>query len=398
MRINGQGTLSGGEIQDIQSGLRVHDISLAAEGTGQQIRIRQFRGLAGDGSVSGTGTIDLSQTDIPVNFTLTAQNARPLVSDRLSATMDANLRITGTVKREIVVAGNVDVTRGEITLPEKAPPTVVVLDVRRPQKGPAEPEAEPSLASIRYDLTITTRGRVLVRGRGIEAEVGGTAGVRGTASMPEITGGFDLRRGTFTAAGRTFMLTSGRVTFDGISIRNKIDPALDLVAENSTAGITAKIAVTGYASAPRIELSSTPTMPADEILARVLFQQSTAQLSPGQLAQLAETAVSLTSGGSGFDPLGAVRRQLGLSRLNLGGGGEETSGTTVEAGKYVFRNVYVGAKQGLEGGTQAEVQVDLTNRLKIVGSVNTGANTTVTQGAKQRETGSSIGLSYQFEY
>jgi translocation and assembly module TamB len=139
-------------------------------------------------------------------------------------------------------------------------------------------------------------------------------------------------------------------------------------------------------------------MPADEILARVLFQQSTTQLSVGQLAQLAQVAVSLTSGGSGFDPLGSIKRQLGLSRLSVGGGGEDISGTTVEAGKYVFRDVYVGAKQGLEGGTQAEVQVDLTNRLKVVGTLNSGVSTTVTQGAKQRETGSSLGLSYQFEY
>jgi translocation and assembly module TamB len=300
---------------------------------------------------------------------------------------------------EILVAGNVDITRGEIRLPERVPPTVVVLDVRRPGAGPVTTEAEPSFASVRYDLTITTRGQVVVHGRGLEAEVGGTAGFRGTTAAPEITGGFNLRRGTFTVESKTFMLTTGRVTFDGISIRNKIDPALDLAAENTSGGITAKLAIAGYASAPRIELSSTPTMPSDEILARMFFQQSAAQLSPGQLAQLAQAAVSLTSGGSQFDPLGSIRRQLGLSRLDVSGGGEAAaSSTTVEAGRYVSRNVYVGAKQGLEGGTQAEVQVDLTDKLKVVGTVNTGASTTVTQGAKQRESGSSIGLSYQFEY
>jgi len=222
--------------------------------------------------------------------------------------------------------------------------------------------------------------------------------MRGTTDDPQITGGFDLRRGTFTVAAQTFMLTTGRVTFDGVSIRNKLDPSLDLAAENTTAGITAKLAVTGYASAPRIELSSTPTMPADEILARMLFGQSAAQLSPGQLATLAQAAVSLTSGGSRFDPLGSLRRQLGLSRLDVSGGSTTASGATVEAGKYVFGNVYVGAKQGLEGNTQAEVQVDITNQLKVIGTVNSGASTAVTQGAKQRESGSSIGLSYQFEY
>src|SRR5687767_1396023 len=46
----------------------------------------------------------------------------------------------------------------------------------------------------------------------------------------------------------------------------------------------------------------------------------------------------------------------------------------------------------------AAVPVLLTDRLKAVGTVNAGANAAVTQGSKQQETGSSIGLSYEFEY
>jgi translocation and assembly module TamB len=305
------------------------------------------------------------------------------------------------MRREFLVAGNIDVVRGEITLPEKVPSNVVVLDVRRPGAMPAMVEAPSSFADFRYDLTITTRGRVSVRGRGVEADVEGTTGIRGSADAPQITGGFQLRRGTFTVASRTFNLTTGRVAFDGVSIRNRIDPTLDLAAETNSGGITAKLAVTGYVSQPRIELSSTPTMQPDEVLARMLYQQSASQLSPLQLAQLAETAVALTSGGSGFDPLGSLRRTLGLSRLNVSSTQDATSGmsgTTVEAGTYVLRNVYIGAKQGIEGGTQAEVQVELADRLKLFGTVNTGTNAAVTQGAKQRESGSSIGLSYEFEY
>jgi translocation and assembly module TamB len=247
-----------------------------------------------------------------------------------------------------------------------------------------------------------------VRGRGIEAELEGTIMIRGPSAAPQVTGGFELRRGTFTVAGRTFVLTTGRVTFDGAGIRNRIDPTLDLAAESTSGGITAKIAVTGYASAPRIELSSTPPLPSDEILARVLFQRSAAQLSALQLAQIAEIAVSLASGGSGFDPLGSIRRRLGLSRLSIGSGtttsptgsttSQATSNTTVEAGTYVLRNVYVGARQGLHGGTQAQVQVDLTDRLKVFGTVAAGSTAAVTQGATQQDTGSSIGLSFQFEY
>jgi translocation and assembly module TamB len=395
--LRGRATLAQGEVQDAQRSLRIQDIAMTAEGTGQRVRITQFSGRAGNGTITGDGSIDLSDATIPVSFSFTARNARPVVSDRFAATVDATLRVTGAVRSELLVAGNVDVTRGEITLPEGVPPSVVVLDVRRPGEIVATAEAASSFANIRYDLTITTRGGVSVHGRGIEAEVAGTTLVRGSANAPAVTGGFDLRRGMFTVAGRTFDLTSGRIAFDG-SIGDRIDPTLDLSAEMTSAGITAKIAVTGYASEPRIVLSSTPTMPQDEILARILFQRTAAQLSPIQLAQLAETAISLASGGSGLDPLGSLGRSIGLSRLSVGSTGGPTPETTVEAGRYVLGNVYVGATQRLEGGTQAQVQVELRNRLKIIGTVNTGGDAAVTQGAKQRESGSSIGLSYEFEY
>ena len=120
-------------------------------------------------------------------------------------------------------------------------------------------------------------------------------------------------------------------------------------------------------------------------------------------------AVSLASGGSGFDPLGSLRRTLGLSRLSIGSSsapttttgtgttGQQTN-TTVEAGTYVLRNVYIGARQGLQGGTQAEVQVDLTRRLKAFGTVAAGSSAAVTQGSNQQDQGTSVGLSFQFEY
>ena len=411
-RLSGRATLANGEVQDVQRALRIQGISMTAEGEGERIRITDFTARAGDGTITGNGTIDMSQADMPIEVMLTAKGARPFVGDRLTATTDANLKLTGAVRGQLLLAGDVDVTRGEITLPEKVPATVVVLDVRRPGMAPGQPmeERAPLFSDLRYDLTVTSRGRLSVRGRGIEAELDGTLTIGGPSTAPQITGGFELRRGTFTVASRTFDFTRGRVTFDGVGISTRIDPTLDLTAENTSGGITARVTVTGYASAPKIELSSTPTLPQDEILARMLFQRSAAQLSALELAQLAEIAVSLTSGGTGFDPLGSIRRTLGLSRLSIGStgtptattgtgtAGQATSSTAVEAGTYVLRNVYVGAKQGLEGGTQAEVQVDLTRRLKVFGTVNAGSNAAVTQGSKQQDSGTSVGLSWQFEY
>jgi len=210
-----------------------------------------------------------------------------------------------------------------------------------------------------------------------------------------------MNHGTLSLAGQDLEFTTGKVSFDGASVRNRLDPTLDFVAQTSSGGTTATLTVGGYVSAPRITLTSSPQLPQDEILAHLLFQQSVKQLTPLQLAQIAQIIAEL-GGGAGFNPLGAIRKHLGLDRLAVGsttGGasGSETQ-TTVEAGKYVARNVYVGAKQNLSGGTQARVEFDITRNLKAQATLSTTTNATVTKGNTAQDNGSSVGLSYQFEY
>ncbi|HEX3756979.1 MAG TPA: translocation/assembly module TamB domain-containing protein, partial [Rhizomicrobium sp.] len=133
-----------------------------------------------------------------------------------------------------------------------------------------------------------------------------------------------------------------------------------------------------------------------------LFQQSVKQLTPLQMASIAQGIGSLGGIGGGFDPLGALRRSVGLDRLAVGsttaGASGSQSETTIEAGRYVARNVYVGVKQDISGGTHTQVQFDITRHLKAQATVSAGTNATVTKGSSLEDNGSSVGLSYQFEY
>jgi translocation and assembly module TamB len=196
-------------------------------------------------------------------------------------------------------------------------------------------------------------------------------------------------------AGETLNFTSGRVSFEGDSVAGKLDPAINFVAQTVSGGVTASLTVSGYADKPTIALSSSPDLPQDEVLAQLLFGQSVKQLGPLQLAEIAEALASLSGAGFG-NPLTAVRQGLGLDRLNLSSDGTNTGGT-VEAGKYVANGVYVGAKQGTSGGTQAQVQVDITKHLKLETTVGTGG-APATGATPQSDAGSSVGLTYQFEY
>jgi translocation and assembly module TamB len=142
-------------------------------------------------------------------------------------------------------------------------------------------------------------------------------------------------------------------------------------------------------------------MPQDEILAQLIFQQSAKSLSAMQLASLAQAAASLGGGGGGFDPVGAMRKSLGLDRLAVGSTPSANGGSgsaTGEAGKYVLHNVYIAARQDVSGGTRALVQVDITKHLKAQAQVNTGARAATTPSSPVQDNGDSIGLSYQFDY
>ena len=234
--------------------------------------------------------------------------------------------------------------------------------------------------------------------------MGGDLHIGGTTASPAVTGGFHMIRGTFALASSQLTFKEGRVSFSGTGLKGKIDPTLDFKAETMVGNTTARLHITGLADAPQFELSSDPSLPQDEILARLLFGESASQLTAVQLAEIGVALTTLAGvGGSGPNPLAKVQNALGLDRLSVGGGtstgtqGSQSSGATVEAGRYVSSRVFVGAKESTTGFSQVEVDVDLSKHLKLQSRLGNG--TATTQGTTpENDPGSSVGLLYQFEY
>jgi translocation and assembly module TamB len=401
--------LSGGDLQDYPRGTHLSDVSATLDADGEQLQLKQFTAHAGKGTISASGTIGLGGGDLPVSLQLTSHGAKPFASDLLTATIDADLKISGALRSKLNATGSVQIDHADINIPNALPPDVVVLTVIRPGEKPV-PVAKTPATIVMLNLTMTAPRAVFVRGRGLDAELGGQLHIGGTSADPDISGGFDLRNGTVNVAGATLTFTSGRVGFNGYGVKKKIDPTLDFEATNNTGAGSATLKVTGYADAPVISLSSIPEMPQDEILSRLLFGVSVTQLTPLQLAQIGAALATMggVGGNSRFNPINAVQRKLGLDRLAIGGGsnnsgaatgtaGETSNAATIEAGRYVSRRIYIGAKQSTSGATQAQVQVDLTKSLKLQTTLGTGGGTV--QGATpQNDPGSSVGITYQFEY
>ena len=398
-RASGGVTLSGGELRDYTNGISLSDIEAKAEAQGDIVRLTHFSAHAGHGTVTGSGSVDLKSAGLPVNVTFQAHNARPIVSDLITATLDSDLKLQGKLGQHVRLTGTVRITQGNINVPQKFPPNVAVLDVRRANSLPPQPSPPGMIVGL--DVAVTSPGRIFVRGRGLDVEVAGDIKVSGTTASPRILGALTMRRGTLSLAGTTLDFQSGEISFTGGGPRGALDPTLNFVAQTSSNGVTATLKITGTASQPKLELTSTPPLPQDEILAQLLFHQSVKQLSPFQVAQVAQAVASFSGIGSGFDPVSAMRRSLGLDKLSIGSASSangENSGTSIEAGKYILHNVYLGARQDLSGGTHAVVQVDITKNLKAEAAVTTGTRTTATTSTPLQDNGDSLGLTYQFEY
>ena len=140
-------------------------------------------------------------------------------------------------------------------------------------------------------------------------------------------------------------------------------------------------------------------------MALLLFGKPAQQLTAFELAQIGAALATLSGvGDNGLNPLVKIQKTLGLDRLTVGSnttttatGGTENQGAAIAAGRYVSKRIYIEGKQTTAGTSQVQVDVDLTKHLKL--QTRLGNGTAVTQGTTpENDPGSSVGLSYQFEY
>ena len=128
-RINGTANLRNGDVTDFALGAHVSDLAATMQANGDTIRLSSFTGKAGTGTLGGSGTISLAAT-MPIDLQFTANDARPVAGDLVTALIDANLTVQGRVKGELQAGGTLHVRRADIRIPDKLPPSIAVLPVR----------------------------------------------------------------------------------------------------------------------------------------------------------------------------------------------------------------------------------------------------------------------------
>jgi translocation and assembly module TamB len=386
--VSGLVSISGGRITDPGANIDLTGVNLLAGLEGDRLVIRNASAsLAGGGGLTLSGTVGLG-AGLPADLTLALAGARYSDGQLFSADLGADLSITGPLSGGATIAGTVDIARAEITVPETFAGDADLIDVRHidPDAGtratleriasvmPRTDGGDPS-APYRLDVRINAPSQVFVRGRGLDAELGGQVRVAGPLDALAPVGAFNLIRGRLSLLARRLDFTNGAVTLTG-----NLDPFINMTAQTSNGDLTAFVTIIGPASDLDVRLSSSPSLPEDEILARILFGEDIGSLSPAQLAQLAAAAASLAGGGS--DLAGGLRGALGVDDLDVVQ--DEEGGVAVRAGRYLSDNVYLEVEAGADGA-ETSINLDITDSVTARGSATTGGD-------------SSIGLFFERDY
>ena len=108
------------------------------------------------------------------------------------------------------------------------------------------------------------------------------------------------------------------------------------------------------------------------MLSQLLFGSSVTSLSPTEAIQLAAALNSLRGSGGGFSPLGKLRSVAGFDRLRILGANAQTGqGTSLAAGKYIARNVYVEVITDARGFTATQLEIALSKAFSLLSSTST---------------------------
>jgi len=356
-------------LESAVTGMVIDQLATQARFSGPQLIFTQMTGrTSGGGSLSGRGTATFAGGRTSLDLSFNATQALLLNRDDVAARVTGPLQIRSNGQSG-TISGNLKLDRGLFRLGRAtASSAVPKLNVRESGLAPEDVIEPEQLQPWRLDIKLAGSD-LRVEGLGISSRWTTDLQVGGVADAPRFTGRADLLRGDYDFAGRNFRLDHGIIRFRGES---PPDPQLDIRAEAQVQGLDARVLVQGTGLKPEITFASSPALPQDELLSRILFGTSITNLSAPEALQLASAVAALQSGSGSLDPINALRRAVGLDRLRVVPGDVATGQkTSIAAGKYVTRKLFAEVITDGQGYSATRLEYQMTRWLSLLSTVST---------------------------
>ncbi|MCB1655057.1 MAG: translocation/assembly module TamB, partial [Pseudomonadales bacterium] len=320
--INGNVALTGGEVSGPQLPTNFENLQLTANINGETAQLNGgwTSGKQGQGSISG----DVAWGKATAVNVLVKGNHLPVtVEPYAKLEVAPDLKISLNANNTLMIAGTVNVPKGEIVVRELPPSTVKISDDTVIVGQQVSDEAPPMVVDM--DINVVVGQELLTfSGFGLNADLAGQVHI---GNNMDTRGELRLNNGRYRAYGQRLTIRRARLLFAG-----PIDqPYLDIEAVRQTDDVIAGIRLTGSAEQPTTQIFSEPAMSQEQALSYlVLGRPLTGTGEDDNL--LAQAALGLgLMGSSGITT--DLANHLGIKDFELDTEGSGNDTAVVASGK-----------------------------------------------------------------
>jgi translocation and assembly module TamB len=316
-RVNGQLTLQNATFSSLSIPLGISNANGAIVFNGDSAIIKTLTAESGGGKLNVSGFASFSET---VRFALqaSASNVRVRLQQGLSATTDANIRLTGTAGNSHVT-GNATVNR----ISYAAQSDVGSMLARSPPPVQPVQNSTSILANMKLDLRVRSLPGMMVESslsEDLQTDI--DLRVRGTAADPGMLGRINVSAGKLVFFGTNYTVDTGSVAFyDPV----RIEPLLDVSLETQAQGVNVTVRVTGPVDNMKLSYTSNPPLQFQEIIS-LLAAGTTPTSDPTLLANqpalpqqgIQQMGESALLGQAVANPVGnQLQRVFGVTQLKI---------------------------------------------------------------------------------
>ena len=343
----------------LDQGVKFTDGHFRAEFRDQVLRLDELTLRGGDGTLTGQGRLSLENGSPVMQLSLEAQKLDVLASPDRQLTLSGKSELSAT-GQAVRVSAQLKADRGSIELPKAEMPTLsrdVVVLGREKTVANKQPTY-----NVAYDLDFALGDHFFVKGKGLDAQLGGALKLTGTqGALPSSRGSIRVIKGNYAAYGQRLDIERGFLNFQG-PLDN---PGLNIVAMRKDQLVEAGVSVTGTVRSPQVTLVSNPTVPDGQKLSWLVLGHGTENSSAQDFSALQLAAQALLGAGQSVSLQQRVAGATGLDDVSLkGSGGLEN--TVLSLGKRLSSRAYVSYEQGVSStSTLVKINYLLSRRLSV---------------------------------
>jgi hypothetical protein len=295
------------------------------------------------GKVSALGYIELSGArHFPFALEIEASDMEVIRRDFASSRASGKIAFFGDFTHA-ALEGTATVTGFDVNLASDFSSNLPLPDfiyVNTDKEDEPLVDENPFLLSFALELDIP-KDCIHIEGRGIDSRWKGHIRLSGPHDELRLFGSLIATKGTFSFASKEFILKQGSCDFAG---NPRTDSRLNVSVGAELPQINVDLNLRGTLKKPALTFTSTPAASQKEILSWILFSKPLSDVSAIEGLEIASALMELQYGRTTSSPIDQLKRSLGIDRIDIKRGQEETPGTpsntmSVEVGKYLSKDV-----------------------------------------------------------